>query len=99
MVLIHVSVITREDTANIFESRLREIVTEARTTEGCVKYEWYHVSNSATRYVIYGEFDSEANFEAYLNSDVVKRIGKELIPLLEVKPEFKHYQANILKSS
>jgi len=99
MVLIHVSVKTKEDMANVFEHKLSEIVTDARKTKGCVKYEWYRVPDSATRYIIFGEFDSEANFGDYLNSDIVKRIGKELIPLLEGKPEFKHYQANILKSS
>jgi len=99
MVLIHVSVKTKEDVAGEFERTLRQVVADARKTAGCVKYEWYRVPDFSKEYVIYGEFDSEETFKKYLNSAIVKRIGDELIPLLDAPPEFKHYKATVLEGS
>lgn len=98
MILIHVSVKTKEDVVGEFERNLRQVVADAQKIAGCVKYAWYHVPDSPKRYAIYGEFDSKENFEKYLNSSIVKRIGDELIPLLEAPPQFKHYEATVLES-
>jgi len=99
MILIHVSVQTKKGVAGEFERTLREVVDDARKTAGCLKYEWYRVPDSPQRYVILGEFDAKENFATYLSSAVVKRIGAELIPLLDAPPAFKHYEATILKGS
>jgi quinol monooxygenase YgiN len=99
MVVIHVFVQAKEGITSEFEQVLRGVVDDARKTAGCVKYEWYRVPGRPQQYVAYGEFDTKENFEQYLNTDVVKRIGNELIPLLAAPPAFKHYEATILKSS
>ncbi len=99
MIVVYVSVKTKENTANQFEQTLREIQADVRKMVGCIKNEWFPVPDVPRRYVIYGEFDTRENFEKYLNSAIVKRIGDELMPLLETPPEFKHYEATILESS
>jgi quinol monooxygenase YgiN len=99
MILIHVSVMVKEEAVSAFERALRGVVDDARQTAGCVKYEWYRAADTRQRYVIYGEFETKEHFEAYLNSAVVERIGVELIPLLTTKPEFKHYEASVLEAS
>jgi quinol monooxygenase YgiN len=73
------------------------VVGDARKTAGCIKYEWYRVPDSHQEYVIYGEFDATENFEKCLNSAVVKRVGDELMPLLDAPPAFKHYEATVLE--
>ena len=87
----------RERSSTNFEQILREVVEDARRTQGCLKYEWYREPDVANGFIIYGEFDSEDNFRAYLNSPVVKRIGEQLIPLIEGGPQFKHYRATELE--
>ena len=99
MVLIHVSVKTREDVVNKFECTLREVVRNAGKVAGCIKYEWYRIPDSPQGYAIYGEFNSQEDFEEYLNSSIVQQIGAELIPLLVSPPDFKHYTATILEES
>jgi quinol monooxygenase YgiN len=81
------------------ERTLREIQGEVCKMAGCVKNEWYRVPDAPQRYVMYGEFDTKETFEKYLNSAIVKRIGAELMPLLEAPPEFKHYEATILETN
>jgi len=97
MVIIHISAKVKDGTETNFEQSLREVVENARQTTGCVKYEWYRDPDSSNHFIIYGEFDSEDNFKAYLKSPVVKRIGEELIPLIEGGPKFKHYKASVLE--
>jgi quinol monooxygenase YgiN len=99
MIVAYVSVKTKENVVGDFERTIREIVADVRQMTGCVKNEWYRVPDALGRYVFYGEFDSQENFEKYLNSAAVKRIGDELMPLLDAPPEFKHYQATILETS
>ena len=97
MILIHVSVQPKKGLSVDFEQVLNEIILEARQASGCRKYEWYRSLDTPSPYVIFGEFDTKDHFEQYLQSNVVKRIGQELIPLLETKPAFKHYEAEVFK--
>ena len=98
MVIIFVYAQPKEGMADAFEATLEPIVKAARQQPGCLTYEWFYTLDSAPkRYVIFGEFNTRAVFDAYLQSEVVKRIGQELIPLLDNKPTFKHYEASVFK--
>jgi len=99
MIVAYVSVKTKKNASGDFEQIVNEIQHEVRKMAGCVKNEWYRDPHTPQRYVIYGEFDTREHFEQYLNSSLVKRIGDELIPLLDAPPEFKHYEATVLESS
>lgn len=66
---------------------------------GCTKYEWYRAGEATDAFVIYGEFDSRADFDAYRASSIVRRIGSELLPLLQSKPVFKHFEADVFEQS
>lgn len=97
MIVIHVSVQAKEGVTNEFERILNSVVDDARKVTGCIKYEWYRLPDQFQQYVAYGEFDTKANFENYLKSNVVQRIGAELIPLLTAPPSFKHFEATLLE--
>ena len=96
MIIVYVAVKTKEDTTYEFEHIMREIQTDVRKMAGCIKNEWYRDREIPQRYVFYGEFDTDENFEKYLNSSAVERIGHDLIPLLDAPPEFKHYSATLI---
>ena len=98
MVVIFVSATPKEGLSHAFELALDDIARAARQLPGCLSYQWYYTAMPQPRsYITFGEFDSQASFEAYLQSDVVKRIGQMLLPLLEGKPTYKHYQATVFK--
>jgi quinol monooxygenase YgiN len=105
MFLIHISLQVKEEVANAldrllqFEQVLQRVIHDARKTTGCLKYDWYRASGQFRQFVAYGEFDSQENFEGYLDSEVFQRIGKELAPFLAAPPVFKHYEANLLENS
>ncbi len=98
MVIVFVWATPKQGMAPAFELALEDIARAARQLPGCLSYHWYYAARPQPgKYNIFGEFDSKASFEAYLQSDVVKRIGQLLLPLLEGKPTYKHYQAIIFK--
>ena len=97
MVVIHVSAGVKDETVTNFEQSLREVIEDARRTTGCLKYDWYRDPDVSSHFIIYGEFDSEDNFRAYLKSPVVERISEELLPLIEGGPQFKHFKATVLE--
>jgi quinol monooxygenase YgiN len=93
MIVVYVAVKTKENVTREFERIMDEIQGDVRRMTGCMKNEWFRDAKAERRYVMYGEFDTHENFDAYLNSPIVKRIGAEIMPLLESPPEFKHYEA------
>jgi quinol monooxygenase YgiN len=98
MVVIFVWATPKEAKAPAFELALEEIARAARQLPGCLSYQWYYAATpQPSQYIIYGEFDAQASFDAYLRSDVVKHIGQQLLPLLEGKPTYKHYLATVFK--
>ena len=53
MIIVYVSVKTKEHAANEFERLIREIQDDVRKMAGCVKNEWYRVPDVPQRYVMY----------------------------------------------
>lgn len=99
MIVVHVSVQTKDGMNTEFAKRISEIQADILKLQGCVRNEWYSHPASPLRFVMYGEFDSLESFEAYLQSQAVKRIGAELMPLLAVPPDFRHYEAKLLEEN
>ena len=97
MVVIQVLVKAKAAEAQRFEQVLREVVAEARGVAGCSRYDWYRSPDGEREVFVYGEFESEEAFAGYRKGPVVKKIGEQLIPLLEARPSFKHFRATVLE--
>lgn len=97
MVVIQVSVKAKTECVEPLERVLREVVAQALSGPGCSRYEWYRSPDAEREVFVYGEFESEEVFAEYRKGPVVKRIGQELIPLLERRPSFKHFRATVLE--
>ncbi len=99
VIVIYVSVNVLPGTKEKFVANLIDIVSSARQVEGCLKYQWFINPNDISNYIIYGEFDTEKNFLLYKKSEVVSKIGKLLLPLLNGKPNFKHFRTQTFEQS
>lgn len=95
--VIAVWVTARSESLEKFEQVLREVVAEARGEAGCGRYDWYRAPGAEREFFIYAEFDSDEAFAAYRQGPVVKKIGEQVIPLLEARPSFKHLRATVLE--
>jgi quinol monooxygenase YgiN len=99
VVVIAVWVKARTEGLDRFEQVLREVVSEARAEAGCSRYDWYRAPDAEREFFIYGEFDSEEAFAMYRQGPVVKKIGQQVIPLLEARPSFKHLRGAVLEQN
>ncbi len=99
MIVVQVSVRAKPGNVERLEQLLRQVVTEARQLPGCVRYDWYRSPDVEREMFVYAEFDSDEAFAQYRKGPVVKKIGEQLIPLLETRPSFKHFGATVLEQS
>ena len=97
MIVVQVSVRAKPENVARLEQTLREVVAEARQSSGCLFYEWYRSPDVEREIFVYAEFDSEEAFAQYRKGPVVKKIGEQVIPLLEGRPSFKHLNATVLE--
>ena len=97
MIVIHVSVRAKPDDMERLEQTLRLVIAEARQAVGCIRYDWYRSPDDEREVFVYAEFDSDEAFAHYRKGPVVRKIGEQLIPLLEARPSFKHFRATVLE--
>ena len=97
MVVIQVSVTAAAESGARFEQVLRQVVDEARSCSGCVRYDWFRSPDSDREVFVYGEFESDEAFAEYRQGPVVKKIAQQLLPLLETRPTFKHFRATVME--
>ena len=97
MIVVQVSVRAKPENVERLEKALRQIVGEARQASGCLRYDWYRSPDVEREVFVYAEFDSDENFARYRTGPVVKKIGEQLIPLLETRPSFKHFSGTVLE--
>jgi quinol monooxygenase YgiN len=99
VILVQVSVRAKPDHVERLEQTLRHVIAEARPAPGCLRYDWYRSLDAKRERFVYAEFDSEEAFAQYRRGLIVKKIGEQLIPLLEARPSFKHFSATVLEQS
>jgi quinol monooxygenase YgiN len=99
VIVAQVSVRAKPGNVERLEQLLRQVVTEARQLPGCVRYDWYRSPDVEREMFVYAEFDSDEAFAQYRKGPVVKKIGEQLIPLVETRPSFKHFSATVLEQS
>jgi quinol monooxygenase YgiN len=97
VIVVQVSVRAKPEHVERLEQLLRQVVTEARQLPGCIRYDWYRSPDTEREMFGYAEFDSDEAFAQYRKGPVVKKIGEQLIPLLETRPSFKHLSATVLE--
>ena len=99
MIVVQVSVRVKPENVERLEQLLRQVVGEARQSPGCLRYDWLRSPDVERERFIYAEFASDEAFAQYRKGPVVKMIGEHLIPLLEARPTFKHFDATVLEQS
>ena len=97
VIVVQVSARAKTGNTERLEHALRQVVEEARRSKGCLRYDWYRPPDAEGEVFIYAEFDSDETFAEYRKGPVVRRIGEQVLPLLDVRPSFKHFSATVLE--
>jgi quinol monooxygenase YgiN len=72
--------------------------TEAtRKVAGCLHYGFYQDAADENSFLLYEEWDTQADFDAFKQSDSFKESGKMLFPVMVGKPDSVSYASSRLQ--
>ena len=77
---------------------LQQHIKETRQNfAGCVQYGFYQDATNENGFLLYEEWDTQANFDAFKASPGFQANGKVLFPIMVGKPDSVSYAANALQ--
>ena len=86
----------RPESRHAFHEYARSGVEDARALDGCVDYSFCEDVNDPTRIILYEEWRSRADFEAYKSSALFEATGARLRPMLAKAPSSAYYESDDL---
>ncbi|MEM9954900.1 MAG: putative quinol monooxygenase [Chloroflexota bacterium] len=95
MLVVHVVLNIQAEKADTFLEVVESFVQEARATAGCRVYAWYQSTEQDNTYILYEEWESEAQFRAYKESDLFGRTQQSLLPYAAAKPNSTYFLAEV----
>ncbi len=98
MMVIRVAVkIKPEEAANFVNHIQQEMIEVKQQFTGCERFNLYRDIADENTFLLYEEWQSQANFEAYKNSDYFKQNGQKLFPMMVEPPDSAYFEAQILQ--
>ncbi len=71
-------------------------VTVSNRFEGCAKYNLYQDIGAENTFLLYEEWETQEQFDAYKASDHFKESGRVLFPLLVGTPDSLYFDAQVI---
>ena len=85
-----------EQTADFIAHFKQEAAEVPQMFEGCLKFDLFQSPFADNKFLLYEEWASEANFNAYKESDYFEQNGQKLFPMMSDKPDSAYFQAEIM---
>ena len=93
MIVIHVALNIKPENKETLLNFAKYEVAEARKFDGCNTFTVYADTQVDNRYVLYEQWETIEAFEAYKASDLFKKSGEVLFPIIDGKPESSYFDA------
>jgi len=93
MIIIHVQVKIKPEKRDEFLDIAHQEAAHARTLKGCIRYEWMGDVKDGNTFTVYEEWATQADFDAYRNSDDFKQLNDIFAPLMAAAPDSHYYNA------
>lgn len=93
MIIIHVQVKIKPEKRSKFLEIARQEAEQARTLQGCIRYEWMGDVNGDDTFTVYEEWETQADFDAYKQSDYFKQLNNVFAALVAAAPDSHYYTA------
>lgn len=92
MIVVRILLQIKPENRQQFISLMTEDTAISRGYAGCQKFELFQDMTNEHRFILYQEWDAQANFDVYRNSDYLKDRGGSIFPLLAGQPDAAYYQ-------
>ena len=97
MIVIRVVVKVKPEEQVNFVNHMKQEMVEVKQFSGCEKFRLYTDVTNENTFLLYEEWQSQTNFDAYKNSDYFKQNGEKLFPMMAEPPDSAYFEAEILK--
>lgn len=99
MIVINIRVPVNPAKRSEFVAAAQQETRFASSMAGCVKYGWAQDIGNPDQFVLYEEWESQARFDGYKNSDHFQQLNQTLAPMLSGAPQSSTYQTAALETA
>jgi quinol monooxygenase YgiN len=96
MIVIRVLLNIKPEEKPEFLSHVQESIAISRQFEGCSAFSVYEDIQQENAFLLYEEWDSQQNFDAYKASEHFQETGRVLFPMMSGDPSSAYFNAEAL---
>lgn len=98
MLVIRVLVKVKPEEKTGFINHMKHEMAEVKEMfAGCEKFNLYGDIARENTFMLYEEWQSQVNFDAYKNSDYFKKNGEKLFAMMAEPPDSAYFKAEVLQ--
>lgn len=97
MIVIRVELQAKSDKQQDLVQYMDKSMDVSRQFNGCAKFNLYQDSQQEDTFLLYEEWETKADFDAFCASEHFQKSGKDLAPMLAGKPDSIYFDAHILQ--
>lgn len=97
MIVIRVMFRIQAEHSSQFSELIQADLAQARKMPGCLHFGLFADPTDAQAFLLYEEWASQADFEAYKNSDAFKANSARIFPLMDGRPASAYFAAEVLE--
>ncbi len=99
MIVIRVKVSVKPENKSDFINVMQDSIAISREFDGCQHFGLYQDVMDDTTLILYEEWETQAQFDAYKASDHFKESGKQLFALMNGAPDSAYFNAEMIPVS
>ena len=96
MVVVYVQVKVKPEFLQAFKKKLQSNIDQSLQQTGCQRFEVYVDMVDPHTFVLYEEWATQDDFNAYQEADYFKAFGKWVFPKLDGAPNSSYYEATLI---
>ena len=97
MLVIRVKMRVTPQNKAAFVTAMTESIPISSAFDGCIQFSLYEDMTDENALLLYEEWESQAQFDAYRESEHFAESGKVLFPLMDGKPDSAYFTAERLQ--
>lgn len=97
MIVIRVAVEVKPEEVSAFVDHVTQEMVDVKEFAGCERFHLYADVKDENKFLLYEEWQTLENFNAYKISDYFTENGKKLFPMLAMNPDSAYFDAALLE--
>ncbi len=96
MIVIRVAVEVKPEKADAFVDHLQQEMADVKQFAGCERFHLYTDVQDANKFLLYEEWETAENFQAYRTSEFFAENSKKLHGMMVGEPDSAYFEASLV---